>query len=350
MRVIGFMVCGPGEADRYLEASLKEFQRLCDDAVIVGNNTDEKTERLIEKYGYWFYRDDREWGRYQPIIKGDLLKKVANLRPDIIIPIDADEVFDSRFDRRSLEELAKTEAIAFNFYIVNLWNDERHYWKSGSFWNVRMYKFKPELGMEFAKKNVHCGLAPPYAYSFARNAPFLVKHYGLMKKEDRQKKVERYKKYDPREDKVGIGAYYEAIKSDGAGSEFIEDDVHQKVEGDVKESKQDYNKKFTMPDTKKFVYIRRLADGVVLDVPEAHWINIQNSSRKNQFEFVAAVNFDLDRRKIDVPVIEDEPVEDEPKTEVQAEVAGETTCPLCGHEAKSKSALKRHKTMKHGTA
>ena len=34
MRIVGQLVCGQGEADRYLEDTLKEFKRLCDDVVI----------------------------------------------------------------------------------------------------------------------------------------------------------------------------------------------------------------------------------------------------------------------------------------------------------------------------
>ena len=86
-RIIGFMVCGPNE--KYLESSLKEFKRLCDDAMIVTNNADEKTKELIKSYGYKTYEDNREWGKDQPNIKTDLLKKIGEeLNPDWIIAIE----------------------------------------------------------------------------------------------------------------------------------------------------------------------------------------------------------------------------------------------------------------------
>jgi hypothetical protein len=201
MRIIGFMVCGPGEADRYLKASLDEFKRLCDDAVIVGNNTDEKTEKLIKSYGYWFYRDDREWGVHQPNIKTDLLKKVGGLKPDWIIPLDSDEVFAPEFTREEAERLASGQEIAWYFMIVNLYNDKEHFAHDVGiqrFWNIRFYKYLPQYGLQFQNKKVHCGLAPPFAYGYGWHAPFYVEHYGLMKPEDRQKKVERYRKYDPK--------------------------------------------------------------------------------------------------------------------------------------------------------
>lgn len=200
MRIIGFMVCGNGEADRYLEASLKEFKRLCEDAVIVANNADEKTINLIKKYGYWTYEDNREWGKDQPKIKTDLLKKVANLKPDWIIALDSDEVFAPTFTREEAERLAGGDEIAWNFLVVNLYNDPDHFTHGAGiqrFWNIRFYKFLPQYGLDFQKKSLHCGLAPPIAYKYGWHAPYYLEHYGLMKKEDRLRRVERYQQYDP---------------------------------------------------------------------------------------------------------------------------------------------------------
>lgn len=194
------MVCGPGEADRYLKASLDEFKRLCDDAIIVGNNTDKKTEKLIKSYGYWFYRDDREWGKYQPNIKRDLLERVMKLKPDWIMPLDSDEVFATEFTREEAEKLMATDEIGYHFMVVNLYDDKEHYAHDvgiQKFWNVRFYKPIPGF-LDFQNTSLHCGLAPAINYHKGWHAPFYLEHYGLMKAEDRAKKAERYRKYDPK--------------------------------------------------------------------------------------------------------------------------------------------------------
>jgi len=36
---------------------LEEFKRLCDQAIVVLNKTDEKTDRLVSEYGFWTYPD-----------------------------------------------------------------------------------------------------------------------------------------------------------------------------------------------------------------------------------------------------------------------------------------------------
>lgn len=192
------MVCGPNE--KYLEASLKEFKRLCDDAVVATNNADKKTKDLIKKYGFWQYEDNREWGIHQPSIKTDLLKKIGGLKPDWIIALDADEIFAPEFTRTEAERLANLDEIAWYFTVVNLYNGKDHFVHGAGiqrFWNIRFYKFLPQYGLQFQRKNLHCGLAPPIAYQYGWHAPYYLEHYGLMAKEDRLRKVERYKKFDP---------------------------------------------------------------------------------------------------------------------------------------------------------
>lgn len=207
-KIIGLMVCGPGETDRYLQKPLEQFKNLCDDAVICLNGEDKKRDRLIKKYGFWAYRDDREWGRYQPNIKTDLLTRIAKMKPDWIVPLDADEEF-ADMTREKLEELTDKKRACY-FYIVNHWDDESHYHRGLSFWNIRYFKLLPAMGLQYLKKALHCGLAPPYAYNYGTYVPYIVRHYGLMKQEDRDKKVERYKKYDPSA-KYKSNLYYEAI-------------------------------------------------------------------------------------------------------------------------------------------
>lgn len=216
MRIIGIMVVGNGEADRYLEASLKEFKRLCDDAIIATNNADPKTKNLIKKYKFWQYEDNREWGIHQPSIKTSLLERAGKLRPDWIIGLDSDEVFCPEFTREEAEKLTQSEEIAWYFMIVNLYNDREHFAHDVGiqrFWNIRFYKYLPEKGLEFQKKRLHCGLAPPIAYKYGWHAPFYVEHYGLMKKEDRMRKIDRYNQYDPNAKFKGK-EYYEDLGKD----------------------------------------------------------------------------------------------------------------------------------------
>ena len=214
MRIIGIMVVGPNE--KYLEKSLNEFKRLCDDAIIATNNADENTIKIIESFGYHHYEDNREWGINQPRIKTNLLEKAGELKPDWIIALDADEVFAKEFTRQEAEKLASTDEIAYYFLVVNLYNDENHFAHSSGiqrFWNIRYYKYLPEYGLQFLRKNLHCGLGPPIAYKYGWHAPYYLLHYGLMAKEDRLRKADRYRQYDPNK-KFKAGTYYDELIAD----------------------------------------------------------------------------------------------------------------------------------------
>lgn len=214
MKIVGIGVCGPGEADRYMENTLKEFKRLCDDTIIATCNATQKEKDLIEKYGFKQYEDNREWGKEQPNIKTDLLTKAGELSPDWIIALDMDEAFAPEFTREEALRLGSTNEIAWYFLIVNLYNDDKHFAHDAGiqrFWNIRFYKYAPEYGLQFQRKALHCGLGPPIMYRYGWYAPFYVLHYGLMKPEDRVAKVERYNRYDPQR-KFKQGPYYDDLQ------------------------------------------------------------------------------------------------------------------------------------------
>lgn len=200
MKIVGIGICGQGESGRYMDKTMKEFQRLCDNVIIATNNATQEDKDLITKYGFEQYEDNREWGKTQPYIKTDLLKKAQKFNPDWILALDMDESFSKDVTRETLENLANTEEIGWYFMVVNLYGDDKHFAHDVGikrFWNVRFYKNMPELGLEFQEKRLHCGLGPPYAYKFGWYAPYYLLHRGLMKPEDRARRVTRYKQYDP---------------------------------------------------------------------------------------------------------------------------------------------------------
>lgn len=323
MKVVGFMVCGPNE--KYLRLTLNEFKRLCDDAVIATNNADPDTIKTLNEYGYWHYEDNREWGVNQPLIKTDLLARISKLRPDVIVPLDADERFDSSYTRESLEAYAK-EYPALYFYIVNHWNDEQHHRRSMGFWNIRQFNWLPEQNNNYIRKNLHCGLGPPWAYHYGSYVPHFIHHLGLMDAEARKRKVERYEKYDPNA-KWKDRAYYEALKTDTTGSEFNQEDMLAKLQAEVS-SMGNQKKHMAKPeDNGRFVYVRRVSDGKKLDMRESEWEETQKT-RKDQFILLGSASDPLTDHKVIAP----------PK-----DAPADFQCPLCGKTVKTAAALTKHK-------
>ena len=224
MRIIGYCICGK-EADRYLEETLKCFQRLCDETIIVLNNVTDKEREMIARYGFHIKEDNREWGKHQHQIKQDLMEDVEKLNPDWCIALDADEVLDPDFTRETIAEFSSLTALYV--YIVNLW--DKGWNRKWSFWNIRAWKWTGDK--KFSNRPLHCGLAPESAYYYGSYIPYYLKHYGLMKKEDRQKKIERYQKYDPQAVYKDV-SYYNALANGVAiplDYKFIKEAIKKEV-------------------------------------------------------------------------------------------------------------------------
>lgn len=263
MKIVGYGLTTIGEADRYMEETLKEFKRLCDETIILVNGYCPKEIELIEKYGFKWVKDGREWGVNQWLIKQDFITNhVAKLNPDWCVCLDMDEVLDKNLTK---DWIKQAPLDAYHVFIVDLWNDKEHYKPESCFWNVRIWRWNGEV--KFKQKPVHCGLAPEWAYHYHRHAPFILKHYGLMKKEDRTRKVRRYEKYDPKQIHLDP-RYYSMLKSDTA-KPFDEEKIHNQIAKEVESYNQTKPRIMKEKQPRKFAYVRNQA-GFVVDIPIEH--------------------------------------------------------------------------------
>lgn len=333
MKIVGQLVCGPGEADRYLEDTLKEFKRLTDETIVCLCNAGEKEKELVERYGFQWYEDNREWGKWQYEIKTALLSRIRETRAEYVLALDADESVPT-VSRGILEELSGGRE-ACQFFVINLWNDEAHYSKALSFWNVRFYKLPSEGNSQFARKPVHCGNAPPVAYSIPAAqsyVPHILLHKGLMRAEDRQRKVERYARYDPEAVHKGR-EYYEALKSTAPGDPYDQGLVLQKVSEFVQglRKKQNHNP-IVMATPKKHVYVRRLDTkfmGSVVDIPaDSLAITLKNHPT---WQVVG----EEESKGATVVIPEAAPSSDP------------LECPICGQKAATLAGRKAHERIRH---
>lgn len=324
-KFFGIMVVGPGEADRYLALSLSNLRSLTDDGLIVLNNVDEKTRQMVERSGFRSYSDDREWGLHQPLIKEELVRRAYSHRHDWIVAIDADEVLE--VTREQLEGLADIGETSWYFYVTQLWDDEEHWKPELSFWNVRMFASRPDLGHDFEHRPLHCGLAPKWAYHYAWYAPYLLTHRGLMDQKNRLRKAERYKMYDP----VGRWKplnWYRWLESKQAGEGLD----RQKIIDQVTQEfvlKRERRPEVHMANNRTFVFLQR-DDGSVIDVPEK---SVAETLRRNPLWKQVATS------------------EGEPEQGVAVEppplISDVYECDICGKEAASELGLKIHKGQKH---
>lgn len=253
--IIGYGICGKGEAKRYLEETLKCFKSLCDDTIILLNNAGIEEKKMIESYGFKTVEDNREWGTNQHKIKEDFMLEVGKLNPSWCVCLDMDEVLETT--REELERYMK-ECDSMYVYILNLWGEG---WKKKwSFWNVRVWKWNGIT--KFANRPLHCGLAPEWAYHYGSNVPIILRHYGLKEKRSRTSKIKRYQKYDPNAVYRDI-SYYEGLKDDTYDALDM-DHIKRAIE------------KESLPIKRKNVVVTRESfylvekDGRTIDIPEKH--------------------------------------------------------------------------------
>jgi hypothetical protein len=258
--IIGYGICGGGEAGRYMKATLDEFRRLTDTTIILGNNITEAERKLIQSYGFLLVEDNREWGTLQWKIKQDFIENhVSKLvkEGDWLVCLDMDEVFCSHITK---EWITNAPLDAYHVFVVDLWDEG--YKPESCFWNVRLWKWNGVT--TWKQKPVHCGLSPEWTYHYHRFAPFLLKHYGLKDKKDRERKILRYEKYDPNAQHLDK-KYYDMLKSDKS-KPFNEKELCGIIEAEVTSYKQTKPKQKTMPQKKKYAYVTNAA-GITNDIP-----------------------------------------------------------------------------------
>jgi hypothetical protein len=283
-RIIGYGICGPGEAARFMRDTLNEFNRLCDETLILVNcppGADVNPEiALIEEFGFHWTSDTREWGKLQWKIKQDFIETdIAALarEGDVMVCLDMDE----RFDRHLTKDWLRSMPFdAYKVFIVDLWNDEAHYKPESCFWNTRIWRWTGVT--EWIAKPVHCGLAPRWAVAYNRYAPFILVHKGLMRKADRERKIARYEKYDPYAIHLGK-PYYAMLHSDTA-EPFDEEALHATIDAEVATYHQRRPTHLSIMSKPKgrFALVENPA-GVTVDIPERQ---LEETLRRKGFTFI----------------------------------------------------------------
>jgi uncharacterized protein YlaI len=338
-KIVGYGICGPNEP--YLEATLKEFERLCDEVIICFNNATEKEKALVNSFGFKMVENNTEWGKFQWKIKQDFLTNhVAKLNPDMCVCLDMDEVFDKHLTKEGLYALYDSQFQAFYFFIINLWDDG--YQKERSFWNIRAWKWNGDT--KFPQKNLHCGLAPEWTWVRAFYSPYILKHYGLKDKERREAKAQRYDKYDPNARFIAK-EYYDSLRSSPQVTPFDEDVLHQEVVNYVRDIKQKY---INIPMVKEEVAYIQTLSGETSAVPKAKLADYLKQGCKH------LVDYETLSEKIDT-ILNDEPVAEilteetftEAVENLKEQPKEEFMCGECGKKMPSMVSLRAHKLGAH---
>jgi len=342
-KIVGAMVVGRGEGDRWLKPCLEQF-RIFDGAIIVQNNVDAKTKKVIKESGFQTYEDNREWGKLQPKIKEELAQRLGAFGPDWVLSLDADEFIEMRLTRQTLEELAsKKYDIAYYFWCIELWDRADQYREDFTFDDVRFWKYLPNL-LSFRHTPVHCGMAPEWNYRWGTHSGYFFKHYGLLRSKDRLRKVERYKKYDNK----GIylpKEWYESLKAKNPPLKpFLEEDIVKILPETIFRKKIQVMPSLSQENKKYWKFINPHGVLITFD-QEGHYRQRINDPK---WKFLGVEDAALAHRE-EVNIVNDDPAVEAPELKPMSNLEN-LECVNCGFIAKTPRGLKIHTSHAHAVS
>jgi len=196
------------EAARFLARVLADLEQWVDQIVVLDDASTDGTGDICRACRrVVLYERNREnmFSTHEARLREKLWRMVETVRPDWILAIDADEIFEPRMrhEARSLVEQDYYDAVEFRMF--DLWGSEEYYrcdgqWNPWSRFSRLLVRYRPGRGYTWPDLPVHCGRWPlelrgglPVYYSDIR-----VKHLGWVRSEDHLAKYLFYRERDIR--------------------------------------------------------------------------------------------------------------------------------------------------------
>ncbi|MGB9791644.1 MAG: glycosyltransferase [Thermacetogeniaceae bacterium] len=194
------------EADRYLRRVLEHARRYIDDAVILDDastdGTVEVCREALRGVPLTIVSNKEPMFHNEVALRKQLWELVVSTKPQWILILDADEMFEERAvsEIRRLLADASFDVLAFRLY--DMWDE--HNYRDDEFWRAHLsyrpfiVRYIPGFCYEWRETPVHCGRFPKNITELrAATSELRVKHLGWIKPSDRLAKYRRYKEADP---------------------------------------------------------------------------------------------------------------------------------------------------------
>lgn len=196
-----------------LKLSLDAAARFADEIVVLCDRCTDNTPKVAQNHPKVVEVREKT-GKFDELTDRVQLLQLANKHhPDWIITIDADEIYEAKFNAAYAQRLMhppNPQIKAYGFRWCTLWNSPTHYRTDGIFGDIhglRMFKAEPLQALaSMDPHGFHMPSIPLFAPENFRWTNIRVKHLGYDTPKKRQDKYDFYSSQDTHKLPLGIGA------------------------------------------------------------------------------------------------------------------------------------------------
>lgn len=207
------------EGHRYLEKVLTQAASYIHQAVIIddasNDNTVEICKRCLTGIPHQIVENKAEGFHNEILLRKQLWNLAAATKPDWILILDADEMFEDEVTQLMPHLLANPKADVYHFRLYDMWNEKQYredpYWQAQHHYRPFLLRYQPDYTYVWQETPQHCGRFPINLSPLRGvNCRLQIKHWGWARPSDRLEKFYRYKKLDP-DARYGIREQYQSI-------------------------------------------------------------------------------------------------------------------------------------------
>ncbi|WP_238650649.1 glycosyltransferase [Paenibacillus piscarius] len=207
------------EASRFLRQILEEHCKYIDEAVIIDDGSTDDTAELCREVlkGIPLHLIQNPVSRFsnESELRRQQWEAVVATRPEWILNLDGDEVFEARF-AEEVDSLLRTDTCdLFCFRLYDFWDEDKYredmYWQAHHSYRPFLIRYREDFTYLWNDLPQHCGRLPENIFELPHQLSNLrLKHLGWSKPEFRLEKYLRYMVLDP-DGRYGWKEQYQSI-------------------------------------------------------------------------------------------------------------------------------------------
>lgn len=194
------------ESGRFLRQVLEEHRKYIDEAVIIDDGSTDNSAAIcleaLEGIPVHLVHNTISKFSNEIELRKQQWEEVLKTKPEWILSLDADEIFEPSFAANINTLLYADEVDLFCFRLYDLWNATHYrediYWRSHLNYRPFLLRYKEDFNYVWNESPQHCGRFPENIFELPHQLSNLrLKHLGWSKAEFRLEKYLRYMLLDP---------------------------------------------------------------------------------------------------------------------------------------------------------